>query len=180
MAQLASCLKSTVVCLPTLKVSQLRTALSPVCRISTFVRPSATVCVGALARSHPAVSVFVSTFRPPSARPSGTSEGALAAALRAASCAACCAAMPRAARFRLPSERLSCSLAFCCCTSGLVSEEAGMPLGSRPVCEAMFCMAPLSANHAGLNARCACALLITLPAANINAMARAIGAIRKT
>ncbi|MNU73950.1 hypothetical protein D3C71_634400 [compost metagenome] len=130
-AQSACCLKSTVVLRPTLKVSQFRMALSPVCSTVTTVRPSTCFCesrLSARALSQPALSEFVSTFRPPSARPSGT-EGSFSAAARAAACAACCAAIACAARPRLPSDWRSCSLAFCCCASGFVSIEAGVPLG---------------------------------------------------
>ncbi|MNU52123.1 hypothetical protein D3C71_411270 [compost metagenome] len=180
-AQSLRCAKATVVLRPTLKVSQFRIALSAVCSTVTTVRPSTCRCespVSARAFDQPAVSEFVSTFRPPSARPSGT-EGSFCAARRAAACAACCAAMPRAARFRLPMDCCSCSLARCCCASGLVSCAAGDPLGIRPVAVAVACAAPLALNQVGLKARCACAGAAAAPAASASAMACASGEIRK-
>ncbi len=174
------CWNSTVVCLPTLKVSQFRIARSAVCRIATLVRPFDTVCTGALALSQPAVSESVSTLRPPSARPSGTDAGSFAAACRAAACAPCCAAIACAARLRLPMERCSCALACCCCACVLVRLDAGMPLGSRPVAMAVFCAMFFCAIQPALNARCACAVPSRPPAASAIAMARAIGALRRS
>ncbi|MNQ11116.1 hypothetical protein D3C85_239720 [compost metagenome] len=169
----------TVVCFPTLKLSQFRIALSSVCSMPTTVRPPAAVCTGALALSQPAVRLWVSTLSPPSARPSGMSEPPFDAASRAAACAACCAAMERAAMFRLPMERCNCSPALRC-SSGLVSIDAGMPLGRRPVAEAVFCTALLLANQAPLKACWAWASSTSAPlAASVMAMARAIGAMRK-
>jgi len=178
-AQSFCCLNSTVVLRPTLKVSQFRMALSPVCAMAMLLRPSTWVSSGALALCQPAVSELVSIFRPPALMPSGT-DAPFAAARRAAAWADCCAAMPRAARFRLLIERCSCSLAFCCCPSGFVRLDAGWPPGSLPVCDAVSRTAPLSANHAGLNVRCAWAGSVTAPATSVSAMARANGASLNT
>ncbi|MNV61578.1 hypothetical protein D3C71_1540900 [compost metagenome] len=147
--------------------------------MATWVRPSATVCTGALALIQPAVSDWLSIFKPPSARPSGT-EASPAAASRAAACADCCAAMACAARPRLAMERCICAVAFCCCPAGLVRADAGMPLGSLPVCAADCCTAPLAANQAPLKACWAWALATVPPAASVRAIARAIGASRET
>ncbi|MCY1360102.1 hypothetical protein D9M69_467110 [compost metagenome] len=179
--QLACWSNFTVVLRPTLKVSQLRMALSAVCSTVTTVRPAAWRCesgVSGRALCQPAVSAFVSTFRPPSARPSGT-DGSSCAAARAAACADCCAAMARAARFRLPMDCCNCSLVRCCCASGLVSCAAGDPLGIRPVAVAVACAAPLALNQVGLKARCAWAGAVAAPAASASAMACASGEIRK-
>ena len=183
-AQSFCCAKATVVFLPTLKVSQFRMALSAVCSTVTTVRPSTFFCESppsGRALSQPAVSELVSTFRPPSASPSGT-EGSFCAAARAAACAACCAAMPRAARFRLPIDCCSCSLARCCWPAGLIRLATGMPLGSMPVAVAVACAAPLALNHVGLKARCAwagTAAVVAAPAASARAMACASGEMRK-
>ncbi|RMT84981.1 hypothetical protein ALP39_200215 [Pseudomonas marginalis pv. marginalis] len=72
-AQVDCCWKSTVVLRPTLKVSQLRIALSAVCSMLTVVLPPAWVWVGALALVQPWVRLL-STCRPPLPRPSGIVE----------------------------------------------------------------------------------------------------------
>ncbi|MCY1208152.1 hypothetical protein D9M72_197680 [compost metagenome] len=170
----------TVVFLPTLKVSQFRMALSAVCSMVTVVLPFAADCTGSLALSQPAVSEFVSTFRPPSVRPSGAESPLASASARFCVCCACCAAIARAARFRLVMDVCSCWLAADDGCVGWTRLDAGAPFGSLPVAIAPACAAPLSANHAGLNARWACALPRTPPAASATAMARARGAILKT
>ncbi|MCY1211374.1 hypothetical protein D9M72_230850 [compost metagenome] len=178
--QLACWSNFTVVFRPTLKVSQLRIALSAVCSTVTTVRPAAWRCesvVSGRALCQPAVSAFVSTFRPPSARPSGT-EGSCCAAARAAACADCCAAMARAARFRLPRDCCSCSLARCCCACGPASIAAGRPFGRRPVASAVLCAMFFCAIHAPLNACCACAPSNAAPPASSSAMARTSGVSR--
>ncbi|KAF1068316.1 MAG: hypothetical protein GAK39_03514 [Variovorax sp.] len=170
-AQLGCCSNFSVVLRPTLKLSQLRIACGAVCAMVTCVWPPLCDSTGALALTQPAVRLAVSTRRPPSARPSGTPWPLAMAVRRAASCAACWAAMPRAARFRLPIERCSCSPARCCCACGLTSAEAGMPLGSRPVASAVLCAMFFCAIQPALKARCACAAGTVAPAASISAMA---------
>ncbi|MNT36680.1 hypothetical protein D3C72_1727810 [compost metagenome] len=146
--------------------------------METTVRPSTTFCPVALSSGRafcqPAVRLLVSTLRPPSASPSGT-DGSCAAAWRAAACAACMAAMACAVVARFWIERWSCWLACCCCADGLVSAEAGMPFGSRPVAAAVPCIMFFWAIQSRLKACWACALSSMPPAATSSAIAWASG-----
>ena len=168
-AQLACWSKSTVVSRLTLKVSQLRIALLPVCLILTVVWPSRTDWVGSSALNQPAVSGFASTFRPPSARPSGIFEAACRAACRAASWAARWAATAPAVRVRLSIERRSFWLAWRCARIRASAAAPGRDAG------ALARAAALAASHSELSGRGAASASPAVPTARTNATARASG-----
>ncbi|MNV51733.1 hypothetical protein D3C71_1437900 [compost metagenome] len=113
--QLACWSKSTTVLRPTLKVSQLRMALSPVWAMLTVVVPSLLLWVGALALNQPRVRASSSIFSPPSPSPSGTWPARSRAASRAVCCMRCCMAIACAAVLRFSSDVLSVSRACWAC-----------------------------------------------------------------
>ncbi len=170
-AQSACCWKSTVVLRPTLKVSQLSTALSAVCSMLTVVLPAAWVCTGPLAFCQACSNGSeASTLRPPSPSPSGTSCGRFSAAWRPAAWAACWAAMAATVLFRLAIERCNCWLTRCCCASGGGAPGNCAPGRGAPA--APPCAAPLAANQAALNG---CPAAWAPPATSSRAMAWASG-----
>ncbi|VVG74321.1 hypothetical protein PAP18089_05334 [Pandoraea apista] len=61
-----------------------------------------------------------------------------------------------------------------------MSDVTGMPLGKRPVCDAVAWAAPRAANHALLNACCAWALCHTPLVASATATACMIGETGET
>ena len=170
-AQLDCCWKSTVVLRPTLKVSQLRIALSAVCSMLTVVLPPAWDWVGALALIQPWVRLL-STCKPPLPRPSGIVDTCPNAACRPAACAACWAAIAATLVFSVLMDRARRWLTCACWLS------VGMP-GTCPALKraaVVARVAPFSANHAALNAWAAWAL----PATINKAMAWASGLRRNT
>ena len=174
-AQLASCWKVSWVSRPTLKVSQLRIALSAVCLIVTWVVPPFCVCTGASALVNNGLPLASSSgFRPLPPRPLWMLEGAASAAARPAAWAACCAAMAATVLLRFCSERCNWALARCCWASGGGSPGNCTAPPCPPVPPACGAL-PLAANQAELNAAGAAC---TLPARASSAITWASGLSR--